>query len=138
VGTARQVLLVEDDEAIRQLLRILLTEEDGREVAVAEDGADALRRARERPPDVVVLEMRLPRVDGHQVARELRADPSTSDAWIVAISAEGGADAARLAGCDDFLAKPLDVARLEESVQRGFARAAARGVLAAAEGAAAT
>jgi DNA-binding response OmpR family regulator len=131
VAPRPRVLVVEDDAAIRGMLAVLLEEEDVFALDLAADGAAALRSAAAHPPDVVVLDLRLPRVDGHEVARRLRAAPATRRAWIVGISAHAAREEALRAGCDDFLAKPLDIAVLEAAVRRGLARAAAR---AAAEG----
>jgi CheY-like chemotaxis protein len=118
----RRVLVVEDDASIREMLAVLL--EQGAEfvLELVGDGAEALKRAAESRPAVVVLDLRLPRVDGLSVARRLRADPATRGTWIVAISAHEGREAALAAGCDEFLAKPLDIALLEAAVRRGLER----------------
>jgi DNA-binding response OmpR family regulator len=118
----RRVLVVEDDESIRSMLAVLLEQGEQFALELAADGAEAIRRAKENPPDVVVLDLRLPRVDGLDVARRLRAEPQTKRTWIVAISAHAGRDEALAAGCDDFLRKPLDIAELEASVRRGLDR----------------
>jgi DNA-binding response OmpR family regulator len=120
LSTGQVVLLVEDDEAIRQVLSILLS--DDYRVVVAEDGAAALREARQFRPKVVVLDLVLPKVDGIEVARQLRADARTSGAWIVGISGEHQIEPSRLALLDEFLPKPLDIAMLEASVRRGLTR----------------
>jgi CheY-like chemotaxis protein len=115
-----RVLVVEDDEAIRSMLAILLEQGEAFALELASDGAEALRRAAEHPPRVVVLDLRLPKVDGLEVARRLRAEPATRHAWIVAISALAAREEALAAGCDEFLAKPLDIAVLEATVRRGL------------------
>jgi CheY-like chemotaxis protein len=116
------VLVVEDDESIRRLLAILLEHPEEYEISLAADGAEALWQSSQIRPTVVVLDLRLPRVDGLEVARRLRADPATAGCWIVAISAEQREDEALRAGCDRFLAKPLDLVLLEEAVRAGLAR----------------
>jgi CheY-like chemotaxis protein len=118
-----RVLVVEDDESIRSMLSVLLEQGERFALELAADGAEALRRAREHPPEVVVVDLRLPRVDGFEVARQLRADPRTRRAWIVAISADHARAEAVAAGCDEFFLKPLDIAELEASVRRGLERA---------------
>lgn len=122
MGRQPRVLVVEDDESIRSMLSVLLDQGEQFVLELARDGAEALRRAWDRPPDVVVLDLRLPRVSGLEVARQLRADPRTKRVRIVAISAHAGRDEAFRAGCDEFLAKPLDIAELEAAVRRGLGR----------------
>ena len=117
-----RVLVVEDDQEIRSMLAILLEQGEAFALELASDGAEALRRAAEHPPQVVVLDLRLPKIDGLEVARRLRAEPATRHAWIVAISAQPAREAALAAGCDDFLAKPLDIAVLETAIKRGLSR----------------
>ena len=101
------VLVVEDDEDIRQLLVGLVADEVGVPVVAARDGQEALDRAYVCQPDVVLLDLMLPKTDGYEVARRLRRDPATSRSWIVAITARGDADEAFRAGCDQLLLKPL-------------------------------
>jgi CheY-like chemotaxis protein len=82
-------------------------------VLYCKHSVDAEQGAAARPgaarPAAVVLDLRLPKVDGYQVARRLRADPATAGAQIVAVSAHGREDEARAAGCDAFVAKPFDL-----------------------------
>lgn len=118
----QRVLVVEDDEAIRSMLAVLLEQGDAFAIELASDGVQAVRAASAHPPAVVVLDLRLPRLDGLEVARRLRSDPRTRSAWIVAISAHARREEALAAGCDEFLAKPLDIAVLEAAVRRGLAR----------------
>jgi CheY-like chemotaxis protein len=101
------VLVVEDDEDIRQLLVGLVADEVGVPVVAARDGQEALDRAYVCQPDVVLLDLMLPKMDGYEVARRLRRDPATRRSWIVAITARGDADEAFRAGCDQLLLKPL-------------------------------
>jgi two-component system cell cycle response regulator DivK len=116
------VLVVEDDEAIRSMLAVLLEQGEDFAIELANDGLAALKAAAANPPAVVVLDLRLPRMDGLEVARRLRADPHTRMAWIVAISAHAGRDDALASGCDEFLTKPLDIGALETAVRRGITR----------------
>jgi DNA-binding response OmpR family regulator len=120
------VLVVEDEASLLDLLVLALGELAGYAVVRAADGEEALARARERRPGVVVLDLNLPKVDGYEVARRLRADPATAHAWVIAISGLGHADAALAAGCDQFLWKPLGLDELELAVRAGLARAGDR------------
>jgi CheY-like chemotaxis protein len=116
------VLVVEDDDTIRRMLLTTVAEEGGRPVVAARDGDEALARAREQRPSVVILDLLLPGLDGYTVARRLRADPATAGCWIIAVTAGGRAEEALGAGCDQFLWKPLRVEELLLAVEAGLAR----------------
>src|SRR3989442_14887475 len=93
------VLVVEDDDDVRRLLVTLVADEMGAPVAAARDGQEALDRAYTHQPDVVLLDLMLPKTDGYEVARRLRADAATQGSWIVAVTAHGDAEQAFAAGC---------------------------------------
>lgn len=108
------VLVVEDSEAIRHAFSLLL-EEWGYTVAAAANGEDALRLAAERAPDLVLLDLGLPDIPGHDVARRLKADEATRTIPIVALTGrDEDADREELlaAGCAAYLLKPVDTQRL--------------------------
>jgi CheY-like chemotaxis protein len=117
------VLVVEDDEDIRQLLVGLVADEVGVPVVAARDGQEALDRAYVCQPDVVLLDLMLPKMDGYEVARRLRRDPATRRSWIVAITARGDADEAFRAGCDQLLLKPLMIDDVLLCVEAALVRA---------------
>jgi DNA-binding response OmpR family regulator len=104
------VLVVDDEAVIRQLIAINL-ELEGFEVHQAVHGRDALVKARNLDPDVVTLDVMMPELDGWATARRLRADPATSRARIVMISARtrpADVDRGREAGADGYVTKPFD------------------------------
>jgi signal transduction histidine kinase/CheY-like chemotaxis protein len=107
-GQPRRVLLVDDNEAVANSLAMLLAEM-GHQVQVAEDGATALEKARLWKPDIVMLDLRLPGVDGYEVARQLRRDTHPQTLQLFAMSAydpdEERLRAARAAGFDDYICK---------------------------------
>jgi CheY-like chemotaxis protein len=108
------VLVVEDSEAIRAAFTILL-EESGYAVAAAATGAEALRLAAERKPDLVLLDLGLPDMSGLDVARLIRADPATASIPLVALTGrddETDRGALLAAGCAAYLVKPVDTQRL--------------------------
>lgn len=114
----RRVLVVDDNEdaaeSLAALLRIF-----GHEVSVAFDGEQALEIAPELRPDVVLLDLGMPRMDGHEVARRMRAAPWGAPMKIVALSGFGdGTDRARSleAGCNDHLVKPVSPVDLEAAL----------------------
>lgn len=112
---SRRVLVVDDNEDAAESLAALLRL-FGHEVGVALDGEQALELAPGLKPDVVLLDLGMPRMDGHEVARRMRAAPWGASMKIVALSGFGdGADRARSleAGCNDHLVKPVSPADLE-------------------------
>ena len=105
-----RVLVVEDDHVIRELLVVNLKME-GHEAVTAVDGAEALRVVVDRPPDVVLLDMMLPGVDGWEVAARMKGDDATSSIPIIALSARAmQADIERgmELGVDHYVTKPFD------------------------------
>lgn len=106
-----EVLVIEDDDAISDLLRRGLTYE-GYKVAVAQDGTTGLRMARDAPPNLVVLDLMLPGIDGLEVCRRLRA---ADDIPILVLTARGTVSdriAGLDSGADDYMVKPFSIDEL--------------------------
>jgi len=115
----KTILIVEDIELNRELLAQLL-EEDHR-LVFAEDGVAALERAAEIRPDLILMDLSLPRMDGWEATRRLKADAATAQIPLIVLSAHamnGDEDRARAAGCDDFLTKPIDETVLFQTIAR--------------------
>ncbi|WP_409469656.1 response regulator [Streptomyces sp. HC307] len=118
-GASGRVLVVDDNKVIRQLIRVNL-ELEGLEVVTAADGAECLDVVHQVQPDVVTLDVVMPRLDGLRTAARLRADPRTRDLPLAIISActqyevETGLDV----GVDAFLPKPFEPAELVQLVRR--------------------
>jgi DNA-binding response OmpR family regulator len=115
-----RVMVVEDDDTIRQLITVNL-ELEGFDVVTATDGQDALDRVKDAAPDVVTLDVMMPRVDGWETALRLRADAATAHIKVVLLSARAQqADLARgrEIGVDAYLTKPFDPDQLIEIVRR--------------------
>ena len=115
--TRAKILVVDDEVPIREYEANLLSE-FGHEVLTASEGYEALKLAREKHPDLILLDILMPEMSGIEVCRELRADPRTRDVRIVVVS--GVDDRQTLeecldAGADDFVTKPID--RLELMVR---------------------
>lgn len=109
-----KVLLVEDHEEIWDFLSRRL-QRRGFEVVLAHDGEEGVAKARSNRPDVVLLDMNLPVMDGWTAARALKGDPTTAGIPIIALTAHamsGDRDKALQAGCDDYHPKPVDFSRL--------------------------
>lgn len=115
-----RVLLVEDNEDNRQTLAAVLGIY-GHTVTEAVDGSEGLQMASSNPPDVAVVDIGLPGIDGYELARRLRAEPATSRVRLIAVTGYGQAeDRARAleAGFDAHLVKPVEPARLLETIAR--------------------
>ena len=113
---ARRVLVVDDNEDAAESLAALLRL-FGHEASVAFDGEQALEVAERTQPDLVLLDLGMPRMDGHEVARRMRAAPWGASLRIVALSGFGDtSDRVRSmeAGCNDHLVKPVSPADLEQ------------------------
>ena len=112
------ILLVEDNEMNRDMLSRRL-ERRGYDVIVAIDGEDGVARAKADHPDLVVMDMSLPGIDGWEATRQLKAATETSAIPVLALTAHamaGDRERAFDAGCDDFDTKPVDLPRLLEKI----------------------
>jgi CheY-like chemotaxis protein len=108
------ILLVEDNEMNRDMLARRLARR-GFEVIVALDGAEGLEVARQRLPDLILMDMELPHLDGWEVTRRLKTEAPTRRIPIIALTAHamtGDRERALAAGCDDYDTKPLEFDRL--------------------------
>ncbi len=108
------ILLVEDNELNRDMLSRRL-ERRGYSVVMAVDGEEGVESARRDRPDLILMDMSLPILDGWEATRRLKADPGTRTIPIIGLSAHamaGDRERALEAGCDDYDTKPVDLARL--------------------------
>ena len=125
-----RVLVAEDDDALRQLLKDALPE-NGYEVAEASDGLEAIEVFHEQNPDVVLLDITMPGLDGFEVLRRLRQISGLPIIMLSGRRATGDKVRALSAGADDYLTKPFDlrelIVRIEVAMRRRGQRAAARG-----------
>ena len=109
-----KILLVEDNEMNRDMLSRRLVKR-GYEVVIAVDGEEGVARARSESPDLILMDMSLPVVDGWEATRRIKADPATREIPVIALTAHamaGDEEKARGAGCDDFDTKPVELTRL--------------------------
>jgi len=117
-GSDKTVLVVEDEADIRLLLRTVL-EAEGYRVAEASTGKDAADAAREASPDLILMDISLPLLDGLSATRGLKAEESLREVPIVAVSAYHTARRRAIqAGCADFIGKPVDLEELKATVRR--------------------
>ena len=114
-----KVLLVEDNELNRDMLSRRL-ERKGFEVILAVDGIQCLALARSEAPDLILMDMSLPEIDGWEATCRLKADEATCQIPVLALTAhamEGDRERAIEAGCDDYDTKPVNLPRLLEKIQ---------------------
>jgi CheY-like chemotaxis protein len=115
-----RVLIADDKETSRELIRAVL-ESLGYEVREASDGLEAVRYARELPPDLIILDLQMPVLDGFGALAELRGDDSLAATPIMALTAsamQGDRERALAAGFDSYVSKPIPLAKLREEVTR--------------------
>jgi CheY-like chemotaxis protein len=115
-----KILLVEDNEMNRDMLSRRLTRK-GYEVAIAVDGEQGVAMARSESPDLILMDMSLPVLDGWEATRQLKAAPETQAIPVIALTAHamaGDREKAVEAGCDDYDIKPIEMPRLLEKIQR--------------------
>jgi CheY-like chemotaxis protein len=116
-----RILMIEDDDDAREVLQFAL-EAEGQAVAVAADGAEGIALATRTRPDVVLVDLGLPGLDGYEVARRLRHQGDTSHALLIAMTGYGQKDdrqKATEAGFDYFFVKPTDPSQLQHAIERG-------------------
>ena len=107
-GVAKKILVVEDDADNRRIITKVLTVE-GYAVIEATDGVEALARTRAERPDLILMDLALPNMDGWEATRQIKADGQLKHIPVVALTAfamRGDEDQARAAGCDDYVSKP--------------------------------
>src|SRR5512144_529253 len=112
-----RILHIEDDPANRLLVRKLL-QAAGHEVTDAADGLEGVRLACASRPDLVLVDLNIPGLDGFEVALRLRAEPALEGVPIVAITAEGDRETSLAVGCDGFLQKPIDARVFASVIER--------------------
>ncbi len=113
-----RVLLIEDNQVNRELVTDLL-EANGFSVHQAQTAEEGLRLVRKLSPDVILLDLSLPRMDGLAATRVLKADPATRNYPVIALTAHamrGDERVAMAAGCDGYLTKPIDTRAFSEQV----------------------
>jgi CheY-like chemotaxis protein len=116
----KTVLLVEDNEDNLVVYRTIL-EHVGYRVLEARDGEEGVLRAREDKPDLILMDISIPKIDGWEATQRLKSDPETREIPIIALTAhalEEDRQKATQAGCDGYLAKPVEPRRVVQEVER--------------------
>ena len=122
---AKKILLVDDEKDILDLLEFNL-ESEGYKTYKAQDGEEALKKARDKQPDLVLLDIMLPKKDGLEVLRELRGDKATSDIPVIFLTAKDSEidEVVGLElGADDYIVKPISIRKLLARVKKAFRKA---------------
>ncbi|MBM3319774.1 MAG: response regulator [Candidatus Eisenbacteria bacterium] len=116
---AKKILVVDDEVYILHILDFSLGAE-GYEVLTAADGEEAVRLARTEKPDLIVLDIMMPKVDGFEACRRLKADPETSPIPVILLTAKGrevDRQVGMEVGADDYIVKPFSPTRLIEKIE---------------------
>lgn len=116
-----RILVVDDNADLLQMIRMLLEARGGHEVILSAEGEDGLAKARANPPDLAIIDVMMPGMNGYEVCRQLRQNPATAQIPIIILTARGqpvDREAALAAGADEYIAKPVTMAELLERVNR--------------------
>ena len=117
---SKLILAVEDQEDNMQILRDLLTSA-GYQIIEAENGKDALAAVTKRRPDLILMDIQIPIIDGYEVTRRIKADPALRSIPIIAVTSHALTESERKrrdAGCDDFVAKPYSPRQLLAKIRQ--------------------
>ena len=120
-----KILYIEDNDDNVYMLKMRLELLDGYEVLAAEDGEKGCELAASERPDLILMDLEMPVIDGWEATRRLKSNPQTRDIPIIALSAHalaGAREKALAAGCDEFDTKPIEFDRLVATIQRLLAQ----------------
>lgn len=117
-----RILVIEDDQTAQLVLKTML-EKQGYDVAIANDGAEGLAQARQFQPALIICDWIMPRVDGLEVCRQVKADPLLSTVFFILLTARGAVEDRVMGldtGADEFLTKPVEMVELQARVKAGL------------------
>jgi len=118
-GSSPKILVVEDNQDNREMV-VKVLKFNGYQVVEAVDGEEAIEKARTEHPDLILLDIFLPKMDGYEATRRLKGDTSLRNIPIIALTAhamKGSMEEALAAGCDGYISKPIDVRELPKQIQ---------------------
>lgn len=125
MNTSRVTILIVEDNALNLELATDLLAAEGYLISQAQSGEEGLRLAREAPPALILMDLRLPGIDGYTALRQLKEDPRTAHIPIVALTAQamrGDKEAVLAAGFDGYISKPIDIRTFSQTVARVLAK----------------
>lgn len=129
-GSQKKILAVEDHAETAELLQMELDAIGYPATSVVANGTEALRKAYEEKPDLILLDILIPGMNGLEVARRLKADPLTRSILILAVTAKampGDREKCLESGCDGYLAKPYLHQKLKEEIEKLLSKATVKG-----------
>ena len=118
-GSLAKILVVEDNQDNREMV-VKVLKFNGYQVVEAVDGEEAIEKAKAEDPDLILLDIFLPKMDGYEATRRLKGDTSLRNIPIIALTAhamKGSMEEALAAGCDGYISKPIDVRELPKQIQ---------------------
>lgn len=116
----KKILIIEDEDICTQLVKLVIDRKDI-DVVVATDGDQGIKMALSEKPDLIFLDIMLPKINGYDVVKTLRKDPAASSIPIVVLSARAGAEGKKMVldtGCQEFIPKPFKVAQIKKVIER--------------------
>ena len=119
-GSAPKILVVEDNQDNRDMV-VKVLKFNGYQVIEAVDGEEALEKARAETPDLILLDIYLPKMDGYEVAKRLKGDTGLRGIPVIALTAhamKGNREQALAAGCDGYISKPIDIRELPKQIEQ--------------------
>jgi CheY-like chemotaxis protein len=125
--SSQPLILVVEDNEVNQLLTASVLEREGFRVDLAGDSTQAMERLRERTPELILMDVQLPGMDGLALTRRLKADPATAQITIVALTAHamtGDREQTLAAGCAGYISKPIDTRSFAGQVREFLSRQA--------------
>ena len=117
----QRILVIEDQDDLRAILRDFLTA-SGYEIVEAVDGGEGVAKARSLRPNLILMDIQLPVLDGYEATRQIKADPDLAETPVIAVSSfamKGDEEKARASGCDGYVTKPYSPVKLLGMI-RGF------------------
>jgi two-component system alkaline phosphatase synthesis response regulator PhoP len=115
-----KILIADDNENIRDALAYLL-EDEGFKLWIAKDGADALQKVKEVHPDILLLDIMMPEINGYDVCRTIKNDPELSSTYIIMLTAKGQVaeqERGKEVGADEYVVKPFSPAEILVKIKR--------------------
>jgi len=120
--TRKKILIADDNQNIRDALTYLL-EDEGYDLLLAKDGAEALRKVKDLRPDILFLDIMMPEINGYDVCRTIKADPQLKDTYIIMLTAKGQVaeqERGKDAGANEYIVKPFSPMELLAKVKNIF------------------
>jgi two-component system cell cycle response regulator DivK len=118
-GSSQKILVVEDNQDNRELV-VKVLKINGYHVIEAVDGQDAIEKTKAENPDLILMDLFIPKIDGYEVTRRLKRDKDLKSIPIIALTAhamKGDMEVALAAGCDGYIPKPIDIRELPKQIE---------------------